>query len=88
MQADPLLADIRRFMDAYPKLIKRALICGNQIVAWTAPDQQSIAKKWRTLCNSSLRMMPLLPLEGGWTQEHFNGVWDRSTPLDRNIKAV
>jgi hypothetical protein len=88
MQAEPLLSDIRRFMGTYPGLLKRALICGNLIVGWTAPDQQDIAKKWRTLCNSPLRMMPHLPLEGGWTQEHFNGVWDRSTPLEKNIKAA
>lgn len=79
------IQDLTKFVAKYPKLLKRALLFEDRIIVWTLENPVSIVAAWKTLSNCKLRIMPLLPLEGGETQARWNHIWDYSKPYKNEV---
>jgi len=76
------------FEKKYPVLIKRALIYKDKIIVWSLCDRSLLAKRWRSISQIKMRIMPLKPLEGGETQQIWNHIWDISKPLSLGPEKV
>lgn len=75
-------------MQEKPKLLKRALLCDKRIIAWSSLPRDAVMAHWRMISNHPLRLIPLLPLEGGLTQEKWNKVWDTSQLITKKIRQT
>ena len=83
-----MLNDLLWFMKERPSLLKRALITDKRIIAWSTVSQDMVMSCWRLVSNQPLRLIPLLPLEGGATQERWNRVWDSSEAITKKIRKT
>lgn len=69
------------------KYFKRFLICDSYVVAWTNVSEKIAVALWKKeFIDLKLRIVPKEPLEGGWTQNYWNQLWDSGQKLTTRIR--
>ncbi len=83
-----LLNSVSTFMEKKPGILKRAVVTPTKIVAWSTQPQDIIITEWNKHSSLPLRLVPLLPREGGLTQQKWNDVWDSATPFTKGVRQL
>jgi len=80
--------DILGFFKKKPDILKRAVIYGSRIVAWSYLPRDVVLAHWKKHSNQPLRLVPTKPLEGCATQEAWNRIWDESKILTSKVRKA
>lgn len=84
-------ADLQEFLLQNP-LIKRILIVEKEkdtkYIVWTSAPDKLVIHSWKQNFEEPLRIVPKEPLEGGYTQELWNKVWDNAESLGPRIRVA
>jgi hypothetical protein len=83
-----MLSELVHFMELKPGLLKRAVVTSKRVVAWTTIAPSIVFMHWKQHTNQPLRLVPLLPREGGVTQETWNAVWDDGKEVTKGVRLA
>ena len=83
-----MLKELIDFMEQKPSLLKRAVVTPKKIIAWSTTMPEIVFKHWKQHNDKPLRLVPLLPREGGGTQELWNKVWDNGEQITKGVRLA
>lgn len=82
-------AELQDFLRLNP-LIKRILIVrrndSERYILWANGPEELTLHCWKNWFSAPARLVPKEPLEGGYTQELWNKLWDDSDSLGNRIR--